>query len=71
MKKVFITMLILLVGSMTTLAQTSKTEKIKNIRAAYAKAKEMITNNGKGSNPALDMHVALRTTNEVDEDFTI
>ena len=45
MKKVFITMLILLVGSMTTLEQTSKTEKINNIRAAYAKAKEMITNN--------------------------
>ena len=64
-------MLILLIGSMTTLAQTSKAEKIKNIRTAYAKAKEMIANNGKDGNPALDMHVALRTVNEVDEDFTL
>ena len=45
MKKVFITMLILLIGSMATQAQTSKAEKIKNIRTAYAKAKEMIANN--------------------------
>lgn len=71
MKKVYITMLILLISSMATQAQTSKAEKIKNIRAAYAKAKEMIANNGKGGNPALDMHVALRTINEVDEDFII
>jgi hypothetical protein len=71
MKKVYITMFILLISSMATQAQTSKAEKIKNIRAAYAKAKEMIANNGKGGNPALDMHVALRTINEVDEDFII
>ena len=64
-------MLILLIGCMTTQAQTSKAEKIKNIRAAYAKAKEMIADNGKGAYPALDMHVALRTVTEVDEDFTI
>ena len=71
MKKVLITMLILLIGSMASQAQTSKAEKIKDIRAAYAKAKEMIAENGKGGNPALDMHVAMRTVNEVDEDLTI
>ena len=71
MKKVLITTLILLIGSMTTMAQSSKAEKKKNIRAAYTKAKEMIATNGKDGNPALDMHVALRTTNEVDEDFVI
>ena len=71
MKKIFITMLILFIGSMAMQAQTNKAEKIKNIRSAYTKAKEMIANNGKGGNPALDMHVAMRTVNEVDEDFTI
>ena len=48
-----------------------KAEQIKDIRASYAKAKEMIAHNGKGGNPALDMHAAVRTTNEVDNDFTI
>lgn len=71
MRKIFITMLILFIGSMAMQAQTNKAEKIKNIRSAYTKAKEMIANNGKGGNPALDMHVAMRTVNEVDEDFTI
>ena len=71
MRKIFITMLILFIGSMVMQAQTNKAEKIKNIRAAYTKAKEMIANNGKGGNPALDMHVAMRTVNEVDADFTI
>jgi len=71
MKKIYITMLILFVSSMAAQAQTSKAEKIKNIRGAYAKAKEMIANNGKNGNPALDMHVALRMVTEVDEDFTI
>lgn len=66
-----ITMLILFIGSMTMQAQTNKAEKIKNIRAAYTKAKEMIANNGKGGNPALDMHIAMKMVNEVDEDFTI
>ena len=41
MKQTFITMFILLIGSMTIQAQTNKAEKVKNIRAAYAKAKEM------------------------------
>lgn len=71
MRKIFITMLILFIGSMAMQAQTNKAEKIKNIRSAYTKAKEIIANNGKGGNPALDMHVAMRTVNEVDEDFTI
>ena len=71
MRKFFITMLILFIGSMAMQAQTNKAEKIKNIRSAYTKAKEMIANNGKGGNPALDMHVAMRTVNEVDADFTI
>lgn len=71
MRKFFITMLILFIGNMAMQAQTNKAEKIKNIRSAYTKAKEMIANNGKGGNPALDMHVAMRTVNEVDEDFTI
>ena len=48
MKQTFITMFILLIGSMTIQAQTNKAEKVKNIRAAYAKAKEMIAKNGKG-----------------------
>ena len=64
-------MLILFVSSMAAQAQTSKAEKIKDIRAAYAKAKEMIANNGKNGNPALDMHVALRMVTEMDTDFTI
>ena len=71
MKKILITLLILLIGSMATLAQTSKAEQLKNIRTAYAKAKEMIANNGKGGNPALDMHIAMKMVNEVDENFTI
>ena len=71
MRKFFITMLILFIGNMAMQAQTNKAEKIKNIRSAYTKAKEMIANNGKGGNPALDMHVAMRTVNEVDKDFTI
>ena len=71
MKKVFITMFILLVGSVATQAQTSKAEKIKNIRTAYAKAKEMIAANGKNGNPKLDVHVSSHLVNEVDEDFNI
>ena len=71
MKQTFITMFILLIGSMTIQAQTNKAEKVKNIRAAYAKAKEMIANNGKGGNPALDVHVSSHLVNEVDEDFNI
>ena len=71
MKKVFITMFILLIGSMATQAQTSKAEKLKNIRTAYAKAKEMIAANGKNGNPKLDVHVSSHLVNEVDEDFNI
>ena len=71
MKKVFITMFILLISSMATQAQTSKAEKIKNIRTAYAKAKEMIAANGKNGNPKLDVHVSSHLVNEVDEDFNI
>ena len=71
MKQTFITMFILLIGSMTIQAQTNKAEKVKNIRAAYAKAKELIANNGKGGNPALDVHVSSHLVNEVDEDFNI
>ena len=71
MRKILITMLVLLIGSMAMQAQTNKAEKVKRIRAAYSEAKEMIANNGKGGNAALDMHVALQTVNEVDEDFTI
>lgn len=71
MKQTFITIFILLIGSMTIQAQTNKAEKVKNIRAAYAKAKEMIANNGKGGNPALDVHVSSHLVNEVDEDFNI
>ena len=64
-------MFILLVGSVATQAQTSKAEKIKNIRTAYAKAKEMIAANGKNGNPKLDVHVSSHLVNEVDEDFNI
>ena len=71
MKKVLTTMLILLIGSLATMAQTGKAEQLKTIRAAYAKAKQMIANNGKGGNPALDMHIALQTVNTVNDDFTI
>lgn len=71
MKKTLITLLFLLIGSIATQAQTTKAEKIKAIRAAYAKAKQQIADNGKGGHPALDMHVALRTVNEVDADFMI
>ena len=64
-------MFILLVGSVAMQAQSSKAEKIKNIRTAYAKAKEMIAANGKNGNPKLDVHVSSHLVNEVDEDFNI
>ncbi len=71
MKNVLFVILLLFVGSMAVKAQHSQDERLKNIRAAYAKAKELIADNGKGGNPALDMHVDMKTVNKVDEDFII
>lgn len=71
MKNVIITMLLLFCGITAANAQTDKAEKIKQIREAYATAKNEIAENGKNGNPALDMRVSFHTSTEVDEDFTI
>ena len=56
-KSLFI--LTLLIGSMTVQAQSTKDDRIKEIRAAYAQAKKKIEQNGKGGKSPKDMSIVL------------
>ena len=71
MNKTLLTLLVLLIGSMTAHAQTSKAEQLKSIRQTYAEAKEKIAGNGKDGNARHDMTVSLTDGDEVDPDFSL
>ena len=68
--KLYVSLFALLMVSMTGFGQ-NKTERIKEIRQAYAEAKKDIDGNGKNGNPRMDLRISLNDGTEVDEDFII
>ena len=71
MKKIIMTMLILLFGITATQAQSTKAERLKYIRKVYAEAKQKMAENGKDGRPKLDLTVEVKDSEEMGEDFGI
>lgn len=68
--KNFITLFALLLVSLIVSAQ-DKTERIKEIRKAYAEAKKDMADNGKNGLPRMDLQICVTDGTEVSEDFII
>ena len=64
-----VVILMCLMSALNVLAQ-DKAELIKDIRKAYAEAKQDIANNGKDG-PRMDVRIAISDGSEVSEDFII
>ena len=71
MKKTIIIGVVLLMSSVAMVAQNATTQKVGEIRKAYAEAKKMIADNGKNGKAPLDVTITLRDGTQVDDDFII
>ena len=66
MKKIFISLIILLACGSMALAQTTKEERIKYIRKCYAEAKKKVDNNGKNGKSPKDIRVTFNRLEDED-----
>lgn len=70
-KKIWLSLFLLLLGSMAMQAQSTKADRLKYIRQAYAEAKQKVADNGKDGNPRLDMTIYVKEAPDVSENALI